>query len=292
MKKQNEKSGVVVEEIKFDYNSPPEEFEKQFGFNPKDVFILVCTPAYGGLVYTNYMISYFKTSKLLDKIGIRMELKTIGNESLITRARNTCVSYFLSNPKYTHLMFIDADVSWNPNSIINLLSSKKDVVGGVYPKKGYNFAKLGHILKTWDGKDLNHLKDINLKILDYAVNFDDVKNIKIENDCIKVKDVATGFMLIERSVFGVLKEKFPELRYNNDLSGLDANLYNPENFWLFFDCIKDPDDGRYLSEDYAFCRLVQMAGMSCWVNVTIPLSHTGTNTFQGNILSMFNVPKN
>lgn len=288
MKKNN---NVQVKEVKFDFNSTTEEFEKQFGFNPKEVFVLVCTPAYGGMVHTSYMISYLKTKELMNKIGIRMELKTIANESLITRGRNTCVAYFLSNPKYTHLMFIDADISWNAESILSLLSSKKDVVGGVYPKKGYNFGKLAHILKTWDGKDMNHLKDLQLKILDYAVNFEDVKQIKIEDDCIKVKDVATGFMLIRRGVFDTLKKDYPELRYNNDLTGLDADKYNPENFWLFFDCIKDPDDGRYLSEDYAFCRIVQLSGMTCWINVTVPLSHTGTNTFAGNILTLFNIPQ-
>jgi hypothetical protein len=25
-------------------------------------------------------------------------------------------------------------------------------------------------------------------------------------------------------------------------------------YWRFFDCMVDPDSGRYLSEDYAFCR--------------------------------------
>jgi len=268
-------------------NAPPVEFKKQFGFYPQDVNVLICTPAYGGMITTNYLISYLRMSKLFDKIGIKCELKTIGNESLITRARNTCVAYFLSNPKYTHLMFIDADITWNPDAIIKLLSSNKDVVGGVYPKKGYNFDKLPFILKDWDKQDMEVIKRLKFDLLDYAVNFEDIRNIKIEDDCIKVKDVATGFMLIKREVFDKLIQDNPTLRYNNDLGGLDANVYNPDKFWLFFDCIKDPDDGRYLSEDYAFCRLVQMSGMSCWINVTIPLTHTGTNNYQGNVLSLF-----
>jgi hypothetical protein len=42
----------------------------------------------------------------------------MGNESLITRARNTLVSQFLDADKkdpdsFTHLMFIDSDIGFN-----------------------------------------------------------------------------------------------------------------------------------------------------------------------------------
>ena len=46
-------------------------------------------------------------------------------------------------------------------------------------------------------------------------------------------------------------EKYPELNYVPDgpPNNPQAHLH-----WRFFDCMVDPDSGRYLSEDYAFCR--------------------------------------
>ena len=57
---------------------------------------------------------YFKSCMQLAALAGRQENRiagsaTIGNESLITRARNTIVQLFMDHD-YTHLMFIDADL--------------------------------------------------------------------------------------------------------------------------------------------------------------------------------------
>jgi hypothetical protein len=254
----------------------PKEFEEIFGFNPTEVEVLIATPCYGGLLYNSYLTSLISTMKLLSNCGIKCGVKTIANESLITRARNTIVSYFLTQEEYTHLLFIDADISWNPSAVLRLLGAKKPVVSGIYPKKAYNWKKMENLVsvdKEW--------KEINIsRSLDYAVNFNDPK-LEITNGRVEAKDVPTGFMLIERNTIEVLKEKFPELKYKNNLHNLIPPHHDPDTFWLFFDCIKDEETDVYLSEDYAFCRRVQQAGLSCWADLTIDLNHTGTHTFEG-----------
>lgn len=265
-----------------------ERFHEMFGFYNDETNVLICTPCYGGQLFNGYFHSIIETTNFLSSVGIRYGIKTIANESLITRARNTCVSYFLSHPEYTHLMFIDADVSFPADGIFKLLRADKDVISGVYPKKTYRFDRIGQIVNAEPNTWQDHLDE---KLMDYVVNFYSPE-ARIEKNCIRVKDAPTGFMLIKRDVFSGLIDAYPELQYKNDLA-LDTNQHKEDTFWLFFDCIKDEDDGRYLSEDYAFCRLLQKIEREIWIEVTIPLSHTGMHRFPGNILRQFDVkPQN
>ena len=76
-------------------------------------------------------------------------------------------------------------------------------------------------------------------------------------------DAPTGFMLIKRNVFNKMKIAYPHLKFTNDqhigqphetkFKGHDTSDWN----YAFFDTMIDPDSKRYLSEDYAFCRLWQ-----------------------------------
>ena len=57
------------------------------------------------------------------------------NESLVTRARNNLMAKMMTNPSATHFMFIDADIRFQPESILQMMACDKDVIGGLYPKK-------------------------------------------------------------------------------------------------------------------------------------------------------------
>ena len=50
----------------------------------------------------------------------------------------------------------------------------------------------------------------------FALDFEDPTNIKIKNGFTKLKHGATGFMLIKREVFKVMRDKYPELKYEAD----------------------------------------------------------------------------
>ena len=108
----------------------------------KNYHILLATPCYGGQMFRGYMQSVLNLQRLCDSKGIKIDVLTIGNESLITRARNFYVSLMLAKKEYTHLLFVDADISFNPLNVLRMLTSNKDVVAGSYPKKGINFPDL------------------------------------------------------------------------------------------------------------------------------------------------------
>jgi hypothetical protein len=48
------------------------------------------------------------------------------------------------------------------------------------------------------------------------------------------------------------------------------------------------EDGRFLSEDYGFCRYWQKMGGKVWVDPTINLTHFGRIKYQGKMLEYLN----
>ena len=97
--------------------------------------IFFATPCYGGVVTDQYFLSMFRLSQVLMQYGIKFRITTLRNESLIPRARNILTAMFLEDASATHLMFIDADVEFDPDSVIRMLAMDKDVIAAAYPKK-------------------------------------------------------------------------------------------------------------------------------------------------------------
>lgn len=164
------------------------------------VKILIATPCYGGKLYTGYFQSMMELSVKFTQLGIPFEVMSVGNESLITRARNGIVAKFLANDELTHLMFIDADITFSWISVLRLLLGNKDVCGGCYPKKTINWNKIKrNVMKN---PEMNE-KELMARSVDYVFNpiyYQENGNtvIKVEDGFIKVKDIATGFMMVRK----------------------------------------------------------------------------------------------
>ena len=87
--------------------------------------LLIGTPAYGGMMHSDYVSALLQ----YQRVGIDFALMTIGNESLITRARNTILSEFDARGEFSHLLFLDADVLLPPAGLRRLLQADRDVIG-------------------------------------------------------------------------------------------------------------------------------------------------------------------
>lgn len=72
--------------------------------------LVVATPCYGGVVTQRYMQSVCGLMLAATHDSVAVSLELLGNDSMITRARNSLVATALDNPDATHLMFIDADI--------------------------------------------------------------------------------------------------------------------------------------------------------------------------------------
>jgi hypothetical protein len=249
--------------------------------------IYVATPAYGGVCHMGYLHSLLKLQMMCFAKKLAMTYSSVTNESLITRARNTCVSEFLNEEvKPTHLMFIDSDIQFDPMSIKRMVDYDKDIVCGIYSKKDINWEAVYRLTKEHQEKKIKDNDLLFSACLDYNLNFKDPMNVTIDKGFVEVLDGPTGFMLIKRGVFDRMKKAYPELQYKTDQL-INSKKYKSKNTWAFFDTMIDPEDKRYLSEDYAFCRLWQKIGGRIYADINSPLTHWGTFAFKGHVGTRF-----
>jgi hypothetical protein len=243
--------------------------------------IFIATPCYGGQLTEAYFRSVIRLLTFCNQHQIQVAFGTIANESLVTRARNVLVAYFLQSD-YTRLFFIDADIEFQVEDVIKLVAHDKEVVVGAYPKKGVNWQRIMSSVRA--APDTAYADNaIAAYGSDYAINFKfvnrDARQIAIENGLVKLHDGATGFMMISRDAIDKMIAAYPELKYNNDLNTPeDLNDF----FYAFFDTSIDPVDRRYLSEDYTFSRRWQAIGGDIWLDPSISLNHHGHFSFAGN----------
>jgi len=253
----------------------------------------IATPCYGGALTEPYFRSVIKLMTFFNSHKIPLAFGTIANESLVTRARNVLLAYFL-NSDYTHLMFVDADIEFKVEDLLKLYVHDKDVVVGAYPKKGVNWTHIKNSIALDPKKELSP-QQVGALGSDYAINFKfknkETKTVEVENGLIKLHDAGTGFMMIKREAILKMIEKHPELKYNNDVQMGNVDL--KDNFHALFDTMIDPVDKRYLSEDYTFCRRWQAMGGDIYLDPSISLNHYGSFCFQGNpeMIISFDAPQ-
>jgi len=214
----------------------------------KTTRVHICMPCYGGQLTESTFMSYIKWANVARQLGLDWTVETMTNESLISRARNTLTAKFLHTKESTHLMFIDADIGWEPWHLLVMLNHDKDVVGGLYPMKS--------LPVKWC---VNGIPD--------AVQDD-------PSGLIEVTKTGTGFLLMKRDVFEKLNAHPAVKPFTNDI-GLDPAL-NPYMKTYFDTAVRE---NRYYSEDWTFCENWRDIGGQVWVDKRVLLKHTGTYVF-------------
>lgn len=230
---------------------------------------------YGGLCTGGYTTGMLGSVQVFMQNQIQMYYAHMQNESLITRARNRLAYDFL-NSDATHLMFIDADISFNANDIVHMVNADKDIICGLYPKKEINWLAISKAVK--DGVEP---KDLHLHTGAFVVNL--VGNVQEQKgqlgEPMEIANGGTGFMLIKRKVFEKLKKKVKT--YTNDMHLVVNQDAEKEKIHEFFDTSIDEETNRLLSEDYHFCKLARKHGFKVYAAPWATLVHSGTYNFSG-----------
>jgi len=247
--------------------------------------LFIATPMYGGQCYGLYAKAALDTQTVLSKYGIQTKFSFLFNESLITRARNYLVDEFLRTD-FTHMMFIDSDIHFNPQDIIALLALDKDVCGGPYPKKSINWKNIAEAARKHPDMPLKNLSSL---VGEYVFNV--VKGTKSfqVTEPIEVLEIGTGHMMIKREVFQKLADAYPSIKYKPDHVG-QANFDGSRYIHAYFDTIIDTKDSptgggsdRYLSEDYMFCQMWRKIGGQIYLCPWMKNQHIGTYAFSGDM---------
>ena len=239
---------------------------------PVKPHVLVATPCYGGVVTLRYMHSVLGLVLYGLQHGIQISLETLSYESLITRGRNALVAKFLDKADASHLLFVDADIGFDPRQLARMLAFDEDVVAGMYPLKTL----------TWDAAALARAQAgevLDTAPIRYVGAVCEGEALQRRDGFVTGSYAGTGFMLIRRQVLLQMTEAYPQTRYTAIHTAPDAT--DSPHLFALFDCIIDPATGHYLSEDYTFCQRWRALGGLIWLDPQGVLAHVGPHDFVG-----------
>jgi len=247
--------------------------------------VFIATPMYGGMAHGMYIKSCLDLQTTLGKYGIETKFSFLFNESLITRARNYLVDEFLRSG-YTHLLFIDSDVHYNPEDVVALLALDKDVIGGPYPKKSINWGNVADAARKHPNMNPRELEKL---VGEYVFNVVKGTSQFQVTEPLEVMEIGTGYMLVKRHVFDKMAVEYPNIRYKPDHVG-QSNFDGSRYIHAYFDTVIDSKDSitgggtdRYLSEDYMFCQMWRKMGGEIWLCPWMKTQHIGTYAFTGDM---------
>ena len=206
-------------------------------------------------------VSLLNTYAVLAKSGVECIFKSV-KSSLVTHARNLLTAGFMAS-EYDYMLCVDADVEFSHETALRMLVPEKDIVVTPY-----------------------RLKEDPLKV-SYPVEHLDPNNIKIlPFDLVELKSAPAGLMLINRSVFKTLMEKYPEKKINFDekhqdkmdkevgyKGAIEKYMYN---FWD-----TSFKDHKWMGEDLAFSELARRCSIKIYANLDSWTTHHGSWGFTG-----------
>jgi hypothetical protein len=224
--------------------------------------LAVGTPMYGGYCCSEYVKSMLSLKGSMEAYKHEMTGIFVGNESLVQRARDKIAHIFLQTDA-SHLLFMDADQSFEPRDIVKLIKADKGIIAGCVPMKGINWERVKQGAKNNYG---------NLESLTGIFNIRELPGHSAdERDFDKPFQVAyagTGYMLIRRDVFETIA---PHVGSYRDKGGaLIKNYFSAQIV-----------GEELLSEDFHFCHLYQQHGGQVWAAPWCTVEHFGSYSFKG-----------
>jgi hypothetical protein len=198
--------------------------------------IFIGTPCFEYKVNTNYVKSLLE----FEKLGIDFEPFFL-HDSLITRARNNLITQFYENSTFTHLFWLDGDVSIPASGLQELLNENVEIIAAPVPIKDLNPGAHQSIRRTYE------------EVRPYVY---------------KVEAAATGCLLMSRrSVISLIENS--KYYFTDDHS--TRKIYN-----VFESGIRD---NQLMSEDWDICYKLRELGYEIYVNSSFPVSHFGFHNY-------------
>lgn len=213
-----------------------------------NVFVFI--PSFrGNISAVTFEASHRLMSGLIGK-GLTASISTYSWPD-ISELRNMVLSiWYDTMPGSSHILFVDDDMGFPPELIVDMLTFNEPVVGTIYPKKT--------MPRQWVGS--------GIEAASYRPGF------------IEVEGVGAGVLLIQREAISRMIERYPEL-IGDFVAVEDMRAAGATRTLRFFDCLQTPQ-GK-VSEDISFCRRWREIGGIVWASIAHEMQHVGPTTFSG-----------
>lgn len=206
--------------------------------------IYIGIPTYDGKLHWRTTAGLVNIARLCGEKHIGIAVDVIPGDAFVSKARNVIVHRFLKS-EATDLLFIDADVGFDEQGVIDVCKAEPPIVMGLYR------------MKTDD------------KVRYPALLFDPIVRHPSNPNLIKLQYGPAGFLRIRREVFAAMRENWPDQHYVNA---------GEEPVFDYFPAGRVGN--HFVGEDISFCNRAQAVGFDVWAHQGIPLQHMGEKTFE------------
>lgn len=212
--------------------------------------VLALTPTYDGKVTRGFCRSLALTTELLGGQGIKFRWETIAGSSLVGFARNELAAMVLEAEGVSHALWLDADIEWRAQDVVQLIEHDVDVVAGMYRMKDPD--ERGYFCRPLEGPQED-----------------------VPRGLVEVSALGFGFVMMKRTVLERMVEAYGNRQYRNHLKPREGAMTHD----LFPTGLTEDNDP--LGEDYGFWRLWRAIGGRVLVDYTVLLDHMGVAHYQG-----------
>jgi glycosyltransferase involved in cell wall biosynthesis len=145
------------------------------------------------------------------------------------------------------IVFIDHDVSWDPQDLLQLIETEGDVVAGTYRFKRDEVEYMGSLLVDEQGKP------------------------KVRDDgCVLAHSIPAGFLKITKEGVNKFMAAYPELCYGERYHPCVDLFNHGAHQWTWW------------GEDYAFARRWRERCGEVWIVPNLNIAHHGDKAYPGN----------
>jgi hypothetical protein len=233
------------------------------------VKIAIATPAHGETFYSPYVQSLYRLVRAFERRKWDSTFASVAYFD-VAESRNFLLTHWYDKTDATHLLFLDADMGFDPQLVVDMVEFNKPVVGAIYPKRQLDLERV-----TSAAAAGMPAKRAIAKGQDFIIRG---KPRGARNGFVMVDGVGAGVLLLQRACVDTFIQKMPELVDGNagKTSPLAKGLGRLIRTFEFLTI-----DGARLSEDYSFCHRWRQCGGEIWANTAYEMTHIGLFRFKG-----------
>lgn len=228
------------------------------------VRVMIATPMYGMRCHGPYLQSVLSLTRLGAALGFEVSFSAMCNESLLQRSRNYLADQFLRSG-HTHLLFVDADIAFRAEDVVDMLRADKGVIGAAYSNKQVDWEAVARAVEEGCGNlaRVAGTPDVDLSRITSAGELTETDTLK------------TGFVLIRRDVLEKITVAYPEHFYKPDHPGM-THFDGTRRIQMFYSLEIDPLTRELVPEYEFFCRCWRRIGGKLHLLPTATPAHIGT----------------
>lgn len=216
--------------------------------------IFIALPAFGQMNCSRTTFSLMALAKALLKSNTDYYFSDNSFPD-IAESRNMLTTIWYDRTQSEHMLFIDADMDFEPQLVMDMLAFDKPLVGCLYPKRTYPLSFVG---RPTAGEQVT------------------------DKGFLKVEGIGFGVTLIRRDCIEAMLNSgnaTSDNRLANHAAGAMLKGLGIHRLIRAFDRIEV--ETGYLSEDMAFCKRHRDSGGEVWASVGHKITHIGPHGYSG-----------